>query len=53
LKENETLITISIPFMENLNRFVDENYAVSLYDHQGIVLALTANNDEILKRETA
>lgn len=49
LKENETLVAISIPLMENLNRFVDENYTVSLYDRQGIILAITASNDEVIK----
>jgi transcriptional regulator of acetoin/glycerol metabolism len=35
--------------MENLNRFVDENYTVSLIDYHGITLALTASNDEVNK----
>ena len=49
LKENETLVSSSLSFMENLNRFVDENYTVSLYDHQGIILAITASNDDIYR----
>lgn len=49
LKENETLVTISIPFMENLHRFVDETkFIVSLFDHEGIVLVITGT-DEVLK----
>ena len=49
LKENETLVSSSIPFMENLNRFVDETkFIVSLIDREGIVLAITGT-DEVLR----
>ncbi len=48
LKENETLISSSIPFMENLNRFVDENFTVTLFDREAIVLVITGD-EEVLK----
>ncbi len=47
-KENETLISSSVSFMENLNRFVDENFIVSLFDNQAIILVITGT-DEVLK----
>lgn len=48
LKANDTLVASSIPFMENLNRFLDENFTVSLMDEEGIVLVITGD-DDVLK----
>lgn len=45
LEKKKVLITSSLPFMENLHRFVNEyKFIVALYDSEGYVLAMTGND---------
>jgi len=45
LKKNNSLIENSLPFMENLHRFVDEHkFIVALFSQEGRILALTGND---------